>query len=273
MIDISTLTRASNAIRGSLVETSHKRHISHLGSSLSCVDMLVAIYWHALNADPSQPDLPGSDKFILSKGHAGAALFATLAHRGYFPLELLDTFGAPGNPLSEHPAPNCVPGVDIATGSLGHGLSFALGMALGARLNKEQKHFYVLMGDGEINEGSVWEAAMFAPAQKLDNVIALVDFNKWQATDRSKNVMALDPIADKFRAFGWATMEVDGHNLPQLIDSLETAKSIKGQPSVIVCDTVKAKGISFMEDDNNWHYRIPTAEEVTQAHQELGLID
>lgn len=272
MVDIKTLTQISNKVRGSLVEISHKRHISHLGSSLSCVDMLVSIYWHALKADPSNPNAPGSDKFILSKGHAGAALFATLAHRGYFPLALLDEFGAEGNPLSEHPAPNCVPGVEIATGSLGHGLSFALGMALGAKLKQETQKYYVLMGDGEINEGSVWEAAMFAPAQKLDNVIALVDFNKWQATDRSMDVMSLAPIAEKFRAFGWATIEIDGHNFPQLIDSLETAKSIQDKPTAIICDTIKAKGISFMEDDNNWHYRIPSADEVEQAHRELDLI-
>lgn len=273
MVDIKSLTKISNKIRGSLVEISHKHHVAHLGSSLSCVDILVSIYWHALKADPANPNAHGSDKFILSKGHAGAALFATLAHRGYFPLELLDTFGAEDNPLSEHPAPNCVPGVEIATGSLGHGLSFTLGIALGAKLKQETQKYYVLMGDGEINEGSVWEAAMFAPAQKLDNVIALVDFNKWQGTDRSINVMSVAPIADKFRAFGWATIEIDGHNFSQLIDGLETAKSIQGKPTAIICDTIKAKGVSFMEDDNNWHYRIPSAEEVEQAQRELNLIN
>jgi len=184
LTDITELKKIVSTIRGKLVETSHKCHVPHLGGCLSCVDIMVALYWDILNIDPKQPNKLASDKFILSKGHAAHALFTTLAFKGFFDPQLLDNYGGSGSPLAEHPLPNCVPGVEIATGSLGHGLSFALGMALAAKLKQQplqkQEKFFVLMGDGEINEGSVWEAALFAPIHKLDNVITIIDFNKWQ---------------------------------------------------------------------------------------------
>jgi len=272
MIDISLLEQKSREIRGKLVEVSNLRHVPHLGSCLSCVDILVSLYWSILKIDPLDPYSKGSDSFILSKGHGAPALFTTLAYKGFYSVELLNDFGEEGNPFAEHPAPNCVPGVEIATGSLGHGLSFALGKALAAKIKDEPQNFFVLLGDGEINEGSVWEAAMFAPANHLDNVTAIVDFNKWQATGRSCDVMSLQSIAEKWKAFGWDTYEVDGHNMHELCEVFKKSTKSPGKPKVIIADTIKAKGVSFMEDDNNWHYRIPTAEEVLKAKQELGLI-
>jgi len=271
LIDINKLEKISDQIRGQLVETSNKCHVPHLGGCLSCIDILVVLYWETLNIKPQDPKKAGSDKFILSKGHAAHALFTTLAYRGFFDRELLGSYGGVDSPLGEHPLPNCVPGVEIATGSLGHGLSFSLGMALAAKLKEETQHYFVLMGDGEINEGSIWEAALFAPMHKLDNVIAIIDYNKWQATGRSAEVMSLESIAEKWQAFGWEAFAVDGHDIEQLISTFNTAKKIKGKPVAIVANTIKGKGISFMEDDNNWHYRIPTTDEVIQAKVELGI--
>ncbi|MBF0266890.1 MAG: transketolase, partial [Gammaproteobacteria bacterium] len=255
-----------------MVETSSNCHVPHLGGCLSCIDILVALYWQIMNIDPKAPKADGSDKFILSKGHAAHALFTTLAFRGFYDKQLLNHYGQEGSPFGEHPQPDCVPGVEIATGSLGHGLSFALGMALAAKIKQQQQKYFVLLGDGEINEGSVWEAAMFAPQHQLDNVFAIIDFNKWQATGRSAEVMSLEPISNKWDAFGWHTFHVDGHSIEQLISVLDQAVQIKDKPVAIVADTIKGKGVSFMQDDNNWHYRIPTTEEVILAHKELGLI-
>ncbi len=249
-----------------------KRHIPHLGGCLSCIDILVVLYWEVLNIEAESPNKTGSDKFILSKGHGAHALFTTLAIRGFFDRQLLDDYALPGNPLGEHPTPNCVPGVEIATGSLGHGLSFALGMALAAKLKNEQQKFFVLMGDGEINEGSVWEAALFAPINKLNNVISIIDYNKWQATGKSAEIMSLESISEKWQAFGWQAMTVDGHDIEQLLRILKYAITVKDKPVAIIADTIKGKGVSFMENDNNWHYRIPTADEVIAAKKELGLI-
>jgi transketolase len=257
-------------IRARVVEMSHTAETPHLGSSLSCVDMLVAAYWMALRVDPKNPLDPDRDRFILSKGHAATALYATLAERGFFDPKLLDTYNEDDAALPEHPGLQCVPGVEAATGSLGHGLPIALGMALAARIQQRPSRCLVLMSDGECEEGSVWEAAMFAPAQKLDTVTVMIDYNKWQATGRSDEIMALAPLAEKWRAFGWDACEVDGHDLDALLAALTKKPDGSGRPRSIVCHTVKGKGVSFMEDDNNWHYRIPTADEVRKARVELG---
>jgi transketolase len=257
-------------IRARVVEMSHVAETPHLGSSLSCVDMLVAAYWATLRIDPKHPLDPDRDRFILSKGHAATALYATLAERGFFDPKLLDTYDEDGAALPEHPGLQCVPGVEAATGSLGHGLPIALGMALAARIQKRPTRCLVLMSDGECEEGSVWEAAMFAPAQKLDTVTVMIDYNKWQATGRSDEIMALAPLAEKWRAFGWDACEVDGHDLDALLAALTKEPDGSGRPRALVCHTVKGKGVSFMEDDNNWHYRIPTADEVRKARVELG---
>jgi transketolase len=209
------------------------------------------------------------DRFIFSKGHAATALYTTLAARGFFPLDWLDGIAQRGSPLAEQPAPHCAPGVELATGSLGHGLPVAVGMALAGRIQRQKFRVFVLMSDGECNEGSVWEAAMFAPGQKLDQMVVIVDYNKWQATGRSNEIMALSSLRDKFAAFGWEATEVDGHNIPQIIAAMEKVGAGCGKPIAIVAHTTKGKGVSFMEDDNNWHYRQPTLEEVEETRKQL----
>ena len=264
------LEEISRRVRAQLVRLSHRARTPHLGSCLSCVDILVAAYFGALEIDPERPEDPGRDRFILSKGHAALALYAVLAERGFFPRELLESYNADGAVLAEHPSPGCVPGIEAATGSLGHGLPIGLGMALAGRIQGRGYRVIVNMSDGECNEGSVWEAALFAPARKLDRVVAVVDYNRWQATGRSNQIMALAPLADKWRAFGWSASEIDGHDLGALVEVLGKVPDGSGKPVAVIAHTVKGKGVSFMEDDNNWHYRIPTAEEVQIAWDQLG---
>ena len=262
----------ASRIRGKLVELSHQKGVPHLGSALSCVDIITAAYWSdALRLDPARPDDPDRDRFILSKGHAAPALYVALALRGFFPEELLATLNEPGGVLPEQPSPGSIPGLEAATGSLGHGLPVGLGMALAARLQRRDYRVFVTMSDGECNEGSVWEAAMMAAARKADNLIAFVDFNRWQATGRSTEVLALEPLGAKFEAFGWSVYDIDGHDPEALWKRFHDFPDGSGKPVAVVCHTVKGRGISFMEDDNNWHYRIPTADEVAAAHEELGL--
>lgn len=268
---IDELEHTARKLRGRIIEMSHKSGAAHLGSALSCVEMLFAAYAWGVRVDPRRPHAEDRDRLILSKGHAASALYAVAAEVGFFPEALLDTFGENGGKLPEQPAPRLLPGVEAATGSLGHGLSFGVGMALASRIRGLGFRVVVIMSDGECNEGSVWEAAMFAAAQKLDNLTVLIDYNKWQATGRSNEVMALAPLEEKFRAFGWAGCEVDGHDLGKLRKELIGTAQSDGRPTVFVCHTIKGRGVSFMEDDNNWHYRVPTAEEVARARQELGL--
>lgn len=268
--DLEELKIVARTLRADVVRMSHETGAPHLGSSLSCIDILTALYWRALRIEPAAPDNPLRDRLIFSKGHAAAALYAALCRRGFFSEDTLKTFAQPGGALAEHPLPHCVPGLEAAAGSLGHGLPTGTGMALAARILKQNYRVVVLMSDGECNEGSVWEAALLAPAQKLDNLTAIIDFNKWQATGRSCEVMALEPLRDKWAAFGWNAVEVDGHDIGALADVL-SAPPVSGKPTAVIAHTVKGRGVSFMEDDNNWHYRIPTAEELAAARRELGL--
>ncbi len=261
----------SRQIRLRIVRMSHAAKTPHLGSGLSCVDILVAAYFRVLKIDPTKPGDFLRDRFILSKGHAAAALYATLAKKGFFSEALLDSFAQPGAPLAEQPAPNCAPGVELATGSLGHGLPVGVGMAMAARIQSRDYRVFVTMSDGECNEGTVWEAAMFAAGQRLEKLCVVIDYNKWQATGRSDEVMGLPSLVDKWSAFGWNACEVDGHDLNALVEAIGNTPDDSGQPRAIIAHTVKGKGISFMEDDNNWHYRIPTVEEVELARKELGL--
>jgi len=270
MTSATELRRRASAIRTQVIELSHKAGTPHLGSSLSCIDVLTAAYWSALRIDPNNPQAADRDRFILSKGHAALALYVTLCQRGYFDPAILQTYNCDGSVLAEHPGPHCVPGVEAATGSLGHGLSLGLGMALAGRIQKRDYRVFVLMSDGECNEGSVWEAAMFAPAQKLENVCVIIDYNKWQATARSNETLSLSPLREKWEAFGWNACEVDGHDMEALLDKMSAVPNGSGKPVAIIAHTVKGRGVSFMEDDNNWHYRIPTAEEVQQAARELA---
>jgi len=258
------------SLRQRLVTTSATARIPHLGSCLSCVELLVALYWQELRIDPAQSEAPDRDRFLLSKGHGAPILFQVLAERGFFPLERLEDFGKAGSVFHEHPPkPGYIPGIEAATGSLGHGLPMALGMALAARIQQRPTRCYALLSDGECNEGSIWEAALLAASQKVYTLTAIIDFNKWQATGRSQEVMALDPLAAKWEAFGWHAQEIDGHNFEAIEAALAAARAETERPSVIVANTIKGKGVSFMEDDNNWHYRTPNPEELAAALAEL----
>jgi transketolase len=269
---IRDLEQTARIIRARIIENSHRTQTPHLGSCLSCVDILVAAYFEVLRIDPSKPTGNNRDRFILSKGHGAAALFQVLALRGYYPESMLDHYGEDGSVFAEHPpAPAYLPGIEAATGSLGHGFPLGLGMALAGRILNQTYRVIALVSDGECNEGSTWEAAMLAASQKTENLGVIVDFNKWQATGRSEEIMGPIPLADKWRAFGWNTCEIDGHDMGELVRRLQQIPDGSGKPVAIVAHTVKGKGVSFMEDDNNWHYRIPSAEEVKAAKRELGV--
>lgn len=260
----------SAQFRARVVEMSHAAKAAHLASSLSCIDLVAVLYHSVLRLDLDNSKWKDRDRFILSKGHAATALYVALAYKGFLTEDDLKTYGKAGSLLEEHPSPKLL-GVEAATGSLGHGLPVGCGMALAGRIKGKSYRSFVLMSDGECNEGSVWEAALFATANRLGNLCAMVDFNKWQATGRSQEVLALDPLADKFRSFGWQVHEINGHDHQQILNALQSCTVDQGKPTMIVAHTVKGKGISFMEDDNNWHYRVPSEEEVQLAKAELGV--
>jgi len=268
--ELISLVATAAKIRGRIIQLSHQARTPHLGSSLSFVELLVYLYWEFLKVSPEIAKDPTRDRFILSKGHGITTLYAILAELGFFSPELFDDYAQAGSPLPEHPSPSCVPGIEAATGSLGHGLSIATGIALASKMNAIDYNVVCLLSDGECNEGSTWEAALLAPAHNLDNLIAIVDFNKWQATGRSSEVTALEPLEEKFESFGWNSIRIDGHDFRQIKPALATAKK-SDKPFAIIADTVKGKGIKMMEDDNNWHYRIPSKEEVDSAFEELGI--
>ncbi len=268
--NIDELRSIARRIRGRVLELSFRAGTPHLGSSLSCVDMVVAAYWGELKLDPSSAADPARDRFILSKGHAATTLYAALAMKGYFPDSWLDDYAEPGSALGEHPSPG-TPGIEVATGSLGHGLPVGIGLALASRIRGDHNRICVLMSDGECNEGSVWEGALFAPAQRLNRLTVMIDYNKWQATGRSDEVTSLAPLREKWAAFGWRAVEVDGHDIATLAEWIQAEPDPDGRPTVLIAHTVKGKGVSFMEDDNNWHYRIPSAQELAKAFVELQL--
>jgi len=269
---VQELQQIARAMRARIIENSHRTQTPHLGSCLSCVDILVAAYFDILHINPAEPGDGNRDRFILSKGHAAPALFQVLALRGFYPQTLLESYGQDGGVFGEHPpTPSHLAGIEAATGSLGHGFPIGVGMALAARIQKKNYRVFALMSDGECNEGSVWEAAMLAAAHRIEKLAIVVDFNKWQATGRSEEIMALNPLVDKWRAFGWSACEIDGHDMGELVRRLRRVPDGSGKPVAIIAHTVKGKGVSFMEDDNNWHYRIPTAEEVRSAKHELGV--
>jgi transketolase len=224
-----------------------------------------------LKVHPANPRDSERDRFILSKGHAAPVLFQVLAERGFFPVEDLEDYGKDGSVFGEHPpAPKYLPGIEAATGSLGHGLPMGLGMALAARIRGARYRTYVVLSDGECNEGSVWEAALMSAAQKVSSLTVFVDYNKWQATGRSNEVLGLAPLAAKWAAFGWCVHDIDGHDFAAIEAAVESTDEL-GRPKVIIANTVKGKGVSFMEDDNNWHYRIPSVDEVRKAATELQI--
>jgi len=265
------LMSIASELRFRVIRTSSLSETPHVGSCLSCIDLLVYLYWRVLRIDPKDPLCKQRDRFILSKGHAAPALFQVLAKRGFYDVADLENYGSEGSIFGEHPpAPMHLPGIEAATGSLGHGLSMGLGMAMAGRYRKLRYHTYVVLSDGECNEGSVWESAMMASAQGIKSLTAIVDYNKWQATGRSNEVTGLAPLVEKWAAFGWHVLEIDGHDFKEIQSAIADEDELD-RPKVIVAHTVKGKGVSFMEDDNNWHYRIPSASEVQKAATELGM--
>ena len=232
-------------------------------------DILAALYGGILRVDPANPAWPERDRFILSKGHACAAFYAALAARGFFPEAWLDTFYRDGGRLAGHATSTGVPGIEFSTGSLGHGLSVATGMALAAKRDDAPWRVFALLSDGECDEGSTWEPALFAPQHKLDNLTVIVDYNKIQSLGHTKEVIDLDPFADKWKAFGWGVREIDGHAMDQVIGALTAVPFIPGKPSCVIANTIKGKGVSFMEDKLLWHYRNPSVEEYAAAVAEI----
>ena len=260
----------SKKLRKRIIEVSSNAKIPHLGSCLSCIDILIYVYWSFLKIDPKDSLNQDRDRFLLSKGHGAPALFQVLAEKGFFPSKDLNDFGKQGSVFHEHPPkPGYINGIEAATGSLGHGLPMGLGMAISAKIQEKDFNTVVLLSDGECNEGTIWEAALLAPSLKVDNLIAIIDYNKWQATGRSKEIMALEPLFSKWEAFGWHCQEINGHNFFEIENAFKRIKDTSDRPHMIIANTIKGKGISFMEDDNNWHYRTPNKEELENALKEI----
>jgi transketolase len=266
---LKDLIERSFKVRRDVLEMTTKAGSGHPGGSLSCVDILVTLYFHVMRHEPRNPTWPERDRFILSKGHAAPALYAVLAEAGYFPRAYLQDFRKLGSILQGHPDRNRVPGVENSSGSLGIGLSIANGMALAARLDKRDYRVYVLLGDGECDEGLVWEAAMFAAHYKLDNLVAIIDRNGLQIDGPTEYVLSVEPLSQKWRSFGWHVLEVDGHKHIDLIRVFDEAKTFKGRPSVVIAHTVKGEGVSFMRWIKDYHGKALTEEELKRALTDL----
>lgn len=250
----------------------HRAKSSHIGSAFSMADLLAVLYTKTLRIDPKRPDWAGRDRFVLSKGHACAPLYAILAMRGFFPDDWLDDFYNDGAHLVGHATHVGVPGVEVSTGSLGHGLPIACGMALVGKRDGSPYRVFTLLSDGECDEGSVWEAALFAPHHRLDNLIVIIDYNKIQSLGTVKEVLDLEPLAAKWQAFGWAVREIDGHNVQEIERAMTAVPFEAGKPTCVVAHTVKGKGVSFMENKLLWHYRSPNHDEMAKALAELGEV-
>lgn len=257
-------------IRADIVTMLTESASGHPGGSLSAADIVTTLFFKEMNIDPSDDKNPNRDRFVLSKGHAAPVLYSALARKGFFDVEELKTLRKFGSRLQGHPSMKCLPGVDMSTGSLGQGISTAVGMALAGKLDNKDYRVYTLLGDGELEEGQVWEAAMCAAHYKLDNLTAFIDFNGLQIDGDITKVMNPTPIDTKFEAFGWNVMIIDGHSIEEIIDALEKAKNHKGQPTAIVCKTVKGKGVSFMENQAGWHGNAPNKEQCEKALAEIG---
>ena len=265
---IAELESKARRIRRLAIEAIGRAQAGHPGGSLSAADILACLYFEVLKVRPAHPDWEDRDRFILSKGHAAPALYAALAEAGFFSWRLLHTFDCIDSILQAHPDIR-TPGVDMSSGSLGQGLSVAVGMALGARLRNKQFRVYALLGDGEIQEGQIWEAAMSAAKFRLDNLTAIIDYNHIQLAGTIEETMPVEPLADKWLAFNWDVQQINGHSIVEVLSALERAKSTRGRPSMIIAETVKGKGVSFMEDTATWHARAPNAEELRQSLAEL----
>lgn len=264
------LVEISKQIRKDVVEMLTESASGHPGGSLSAADIVTTLFFNELNINPSNPKDENRDRFVLSKGHAAPVLYSALARRGFFAPEELLTLRKTGSRLQGHPNMNDLPGIDMSTGSLGQGISAAVGMALAGKTDNKSYRVYALLGDGELEEGQVWEASMCAAHYKLDNLIAFVDFNGLQIDGEITKVMNPSPIDKKFEAFGWNVLIIDGHNYDEILDAIEKAKNHKGQPTVIICNTIKGKGVSFMENEASWHGTAPNKEQCEIALKELG---
>jgi transketolase len=257
-------------VRRELLDMVYRSSSPHIGSSLSIVEILVALYFRCLRVSPDKPHDENRDRFVLSKGHGCPAFYATLAHRGFLGSYVLSGFAVNGGILEQHPTCNVEQGIEVSTGSLGHGLSIGAGMAIAAKHDQALYRIFVLLSDGEMDEGSVWEAMMFASHHRLDNLIAIVDYNKIQALGRTNEVVNLEPLADKWRSFGWRVEEIDGHDFEQIVSAFEKVLLQQGKPNVIIAHTVKGKGVSFMEDRLLWHYKCLDQDEYTKAMMEIS---
>lgn len=256
-------------IRADALRMVHRANASHVGTCLSMADLLAVLYGRVLRVDPSRPDWPDRDRFILSKGHGAAIVYAVLAERGFFPREWLDTYCRDGSRLGGHICHHGVPGVEISTGSLGHGLSVGCGMALAGKRDRRPYRVFVMLSDGELDEGSNWEPILFAPHHGLDNLVAVVDYNKIQSFGSVEEVLELSPLADKWRAFRWAVREIDGHDYGQIEDALTGLPAEPGRPTAVIAHTVKGRGVSFMEGQLLWHYKSPDEDQLARALREL----
>jgi len=268
---IKELENISKNIRMGIIEEVYSAKSGHPGGALSIADILTVLYFNEMNINPNEPNSKSRDRLVLSKGHSAPALYSTLAERGYFNKEDLKTFRKLGSNLQGHPDMNNIPGVDMTTGSLGQGLSSANGMAMSSKIDKEGFKVYCILGDGELEEGQIWEAAMTASHYKLDNLCVIVDNNNLQIDGEIENVMSPYPIDKKFEAFGFNVLKVDGHNIEELIKAFKTFKNTKGKPTAIIANTIKGKGISFMENNVAWHGKAPNDEQYSQAIKELNI--
>ena len=273
MAQIEMLKEKATEIRKSIVTMINKANSGHPGGSLSIADILSVLYFHEMKINPENPKDINRDRFVLSKGHASPAIYATLAERGYFSKDLLPTFRKYGSILQGHPDMKKVPGVEISTGSLGQGLSVANGMALGLKLQNKKNRVYVAMGDGELQEGQVWEAAMTSAQYKLDNLTAFVDYNNLQIDGNVNEIMDVASIEDKFKAFGWHVVSIDGHDFEQILKAIELAKAVETKPTMIVANTIKGKGVDFMENVCGFHGVAPTEDETKKAIEQLEKVE
>jgi transketolase len=267
------LQRQALQVRRNILRLIRAGKAGHAGGSLSAADIVTALYFHVMTIDPVQPQWPERDRFVLSAGHKCMVLYSALAARGYFPEELLDTYVSLGSKLPGHPDMKKLPGVEASTGALGHGLSIAGGMALGLRLSGLKSRVFVLMGDGEQAEGSVWEAAAAASHHRLDNMVGIVDRNGLQISGPTVKVMSYEPLEERWKSFGWEVRRIDGHDFPAILDALQGAPFAAGKPSMIVADTIKAKGLSFAEGKVDYHYWKPGPAELEQAQKDLDAIE
>ncbi len=266
---IKDLEEMATRIRQHVITMIGKAGSGHPGGSLSCVDVVTTLYFYKMQHNPEDPNWEDRDRFVLCKGHAAPTLYAVLAESGYFPVEELTRLRTGGSMLQGHPDKNRTPGIEVSSGSLGQGLSVANGMAIAAKLNHKGYRIYALIGDGECDEGQIWEAAMAASHYKLDNITAIIDRNGLQIDGPTEKIMSLEPLADKWRAFGWEVMEIDGHHIDEIISALDRAEKIKGRPTVIIAHIIKGKGISFMEWKAEFHGKAPNKEELEHALIEL----